>query len=310
MTQEGINKTRMITLVLLAGVTVLFFFFDSSLSGSDIDKDLFRVGDLSAIDRVILKSQQESITLSYDGVRWRVNDSQAADTRMVTILFATLEQAVPKRKAAVRLHENLDQRITTDGVEVSLYRGDELEKKIISIGNERKTETYFVAEGEGSYLMTIPGYRVYVAGIFEMPAVEWREKRIFNFNWRNFKSLSAAFPGSPQQDFSIERMDGVFGIAGMQHTDTTKLNDYLDDVSLTEANQFVSANRGYDSLLKIQPILHLQLKDIADRHYSLEIFESDTRDRYLGRTEDGSLLILSRQRMEPLARRRDYFVAD
>ncbi len=42
--------------------------------------------------------------------------------------------------------------------------------------------------------MNIPGYRVYVSGIFELDESGWREKRVFAFNWQNFQKLDAHFP--------------------------------------------------------------------------------------------------------------------
>jgi hypothetical protein len=61
--------------------------------GSDVDKDLFRPGDLGSIDRVVLTGPGGKVDLAVRGARWRVNDQALADANLIDVLFATLQQA-------------------------------------------------------------------------------------------------------------------------------------------------------------------------------------------------------------------------
>jgi hypothetical protein len=68
---------------------------------------------------------------------------------------------------AESLRDSIAAVLDTNGVVVKLYEGDNLLKEFIAGGNATKTQAYFkYPEEEDSYVMVIPGYRVYAAGIF------------------------------------------------------------------------------------------------------------------------------------------------
>ena len=51
---------------------------------------------------------------------------------------------------------------------VSILHNDRLIRQFYSIGNDQKTKSYFKAVPEGKiYEVHIPGYNVYIAGMFE-----------------------------------------------------------------------------------------------------------------------------------------------
>jgi hypothetical protein len=160
-------------------------------------------------------------------------------------------------------------------------------------------------------VVIIPGYRVYVSGILQLPEGGWRNKRIFEFNWRNFKSLEAVYPGERGQGFRIEMKKRYFGIDGMERVDTTKLNDYLDDVSLLLATRFVDpGDKIADSVMTKGPTARIAIQDIANRTYTLELFAPRKNDvEVYGRMADGQVVAIDRDAISAIARRRTYFVA-
>ena len=122
------------------------------------------------------------------------------------------------------------------------------------------------------YLITIPGYRVYVSGIFELAEKDWKNKYVFSFNWRNFQRLESKFPQRPADDFEVALQDDFFAVQGLDELDTAKLNDFLDDVSLLTVDEYMAEDIFQDSVPKPFPILVLTVKDIAQRIYTLELF--------------------------------------
>ena len=159
---------------------------------------------------------------------------------MVQVLFATIQQAEPKRPLPLGIQDSVSQELRQNGVKVSLISSGTPELTFYAGGNGQKTQAYFsVDKGDAKpYLVTIPGYRVYVSGIFEVEEKDWRDKLVFGFNWRNFESLQASFPNSPSDNFQVVFQDNYFAVQGLNAVDTAKLNDFLDDVSLLTVEEF------------------------------------------------------------------------
>lgn len=296
------------SLVALTGMIILL------RQGEDrgvVDKNIFRIADQSAIDRVELCRAQDTVALQYDGVRWRVNGGYDAESRLVTVLFATLAQAEPRRKAPESLQDSLRNQLKLDGVLVNLFEGGKKVKSFYAGGDQQKSAAYFMDDEGNPYLMAIPGYRVYVSGIFELDESGWKEKRIFNFNWRNFKGLSARL-ADESQDFVVQPGDAGFEVAGIDLVDTTRLNDYLDAVSLLRATQFIphGYSAKYDSLLLAPPALSIEITDLGDRSYYLRLFAPLAGDRYvLGETGNQEAVLFERQVLNPILKGKDYFRA-
>jgi len=309
--QKRNNIYLLSSLLVMSVFLVLIVLFGNSRDTISVDKNLFKVADQTKIDRVTLKKGNEQIELHFDGSKWMVNNSFEADRQMIQVFFATLLQAEPRRPVAQRLKDSIHQQINASGVEIKLYESEVLLKNFRVAGNDRKTETYYELAGDLSpYLMTIPGYRVYVAAIFELPGYDWREKRIFNFKWENFKRLTASFSGNEKESFAISFQDRFFGLEGKPVADTTKLNDYLDAVSLVQAVRYVPAGESarYDSLLATTPYYSIEVSDIANRSYRLDLYPPIKQDpAVLGKLQDGQAVLLSREDLIRLDRKRSYF---
>lgn len=309
MIRSRLNQYLLITLLFLSGVSASLFFFTRE-SKPDIDKDLFRIPELEKIDAVILTSPQSKVTLKFDNNRWRVNDTWEADAQMIKVLFATLRQVEPRRPVSASLQDSVRQLLERRGIRVSLSEQGVERASFIVGGNDLKTEAWFLRSGENQpYVMNIPGYRVYVAGVFELTQSDWRNKRIFDFNWRNFKSLVAAYPKEPKQGFEIIMQQGSFGIRDLEATDTARLNTYLDHVSLLFASHFIErGNSRIDSLVSTPPAAHIEINDIANRSFSLDLFAPGKTDREVyGRLGDGQIVSLEKNQIAEIVRKKDYF---
>ena len=126
------------------------------------------------------------------------------------------------RPVVESVKDSISSLLDSLGVRVSLYAGDELQQEFIAGGNLNKTQAYFKTLGESEcYIMTIPGYRVYASGIFELDESGWKDKLVFNFNWRNFQSLKATYPSASKNDFEIAMGKAYYEVKGVSAADTT-----------------------------------------------------------------------------------------
>lgn len=301
------NIKLLISLGILIVLSALLVFLGSS-PRVVVDKNLFKVEDQTQINKVIIEQQANRIDLSFDGTRWRVNEKYEADRQLITILFATLLQAEPKRLVAEGLSDSILQQMQTHGTRVQLIAGQEVLKDFSVLGNSQKTETYFQADDK-LYVVGIPGYRVYVGSVFELTKEEWRDRRVFNFNWQNFKSLSVKFEGEPKSDFKVSYQNQFFGIEGLPAADTTRLNDFLDAVSLLQVNRFLSAQeKNQLDSTSMTPEFTIEVTDIANRSYLLEVYPQQVDNLVrLGRVNRESLGRIAKKDIDRIARKRSNF---
>lgn len=223
--QERKNKILLFTLLLLIVTTATFLFVQSKSTDTFVNKDVFKVADLKTVDRVELQSKNNKVVLNFNDTRWLVNNKDAADRDMIDVLFATLLQAEAKRPVSENSKDCLVKVIRSMGVMVRLFEKQNLVKVFTASGNAAKTQAYFMDDEENVFVMNIPGYRVYVSGIFEQTENAWRDKYVFAFNWTNFKSLKTEFATASNNNFEVEMAEGYFSIKDLP-TDTTKLNNF------------------------------------------------------------------------------------
>lgn len=305
------NKRLLVSFIGLTFLIACFYFFWNPESQLKVDTSLFKPEDGAKVNRVVLESISGKVELEFNGTRWTVNKTYEADRQLIKLLFATLEKAEPKRPVSNGQLDSVNSLLSKRGIDVSLFEGEELVQSFRAGGNVQKTEAYFQKSiDQPAYVITIPGYRLYVSYILELEENSWRDKRIFNFNWRNFKYLNMIVPADSSQNFEVSFKDQFFGIRGIESVDTTKLNNYLDAVSLLSADQFISPgfSRLYDSLLKTKPSFRIEVKDISDKTYSIDLFVPLRNDpNVLGRLDENQPALFNRNNILPIAIKKSFF---
>ena len=306
--QERKNKRRFVLLAVLTVATVLLLWWVQPENRLDLDQNIFHVADLTTISQVKLEGDSSAVILSFDGARWRVNDQYSADRNMISVLFATLQQARPKREVGVGQRDSIFRILTRSGVKVSLYEGSELRKEFWAGGNPAKTQAFFADPvARDVYVMGIPGYRVYAAGILELKESGWRDKFVFDFNWRNFRGLQANFPDKPSENFKVSMAKGFFGIEGLPEADTARLNTFLDDLSLLQVDEYVSEPKLTDSLQKINPRVEFIVTDIGNRGYRLRLYSPVLSKRSPGLIQDSQLALFDSRKIQALLKPKSFF---
>jgi hypothetical protein len=301
--QERRNKLLLSTLLLLIAATAIVLLVQNRGAKALVDVNLFRVEDLKAIDRVEMASGADTVQLSFNGSRWLVNNNDVADRDMVDVLFATVLQAEPKRPVADNLKDSLATVLKSSGIHVTLFENDQLIKSFVAGGNDKKTQAYFMNEAGDVYIVNIPGYRVYVSGIFEQTERAWHDKYVFAFNWSNFKSLHAQFSANAKSNFEVALAEGYFGITNLP-TDTTKLNNFLDAVSLLTVDEYTDL----DTLTKIKPVVTIEVVDIADRKYTLAVFNFSLGGKTACQVKDGQAAWIDNRKLGALLKTREFFI--
>lgn len=272
------------------------------------DKNLFRDYEIELVDEVILRSPQDTIHLKYTGTSWVVNDVYPADRDRIRVLFATLQQAEPKRPVATSLKDSIARVLTTQGVHVIARSNQEDVQRFAVGGNTARSETYFKREdSDEPYLMIIPGYRVYVGGIFEMNESGWRDKYIFKVNWENFRQLESHFR-NPAGDFKVVMEDRRVSVEGVTQVDTAKLNSYMDYLSLIKIDEYVPTTPQLDSLSKTAALAKFSVTDIGGREFSLQVFERRQGNAVYALLNGTQWAVIQEDRIFPILRPKEFFI--
>lgn len=302
------NKILSATLVAMV-MAVIWLMNSRANSDSAPDPSLFQVENQAEIDQVVLVSRADTVALAFSGSRWQLNNTFGADRRMIKVLFATLDQVRPLREATGAEADSARKWVSHSGTTITLSKQGERVFGFGAGGNPAKTVAYFIHPSGAVFAMHIPGYRVYASGVFETDADSWREKRLFDFNWQNFKSLTCK-TSAGAGDFEIVYTGKGFGFAGTD-TDTARINAYLDDVSLMGADSFYKRGNSdlLDSILRTQPKFEILVRDVGSRSFRLEVFAARPADRLVLARLNGEPLLLSRDNATLLARTRRYFLA-
>jgi hypothetical protein len=251
---------------------MVVWFLSANTETEKVDKAMFTVSNLEEVDEVVLKSRSKEVKLHFNGTQWLVNGEHRADQQMIEVLFATLKQAEPKRPVASAKNDSISNKLLTDGVEINLFEQGKLMKHFYAGGNLSKSQGYFLdPDTRTSYVMQIPGYRVYVSGVFELDESGFRDKYVFGFNWHNFKGLSAKFPANAKDNFDVSMGKGFFTIEGVSKIDTARLNTFLDNVSLLVVDHYGPSIMA-DSLKKLTPSMTISIQDVANRNYELAVY--------------------------------------
>jgi hypothetical protein len=307
--QEKRNIRLFILLVALMTTTGFAWWAITGEVKSPVDKTMFRIAS-DKTDRVELLSAHDTVTLRVENGKWRVNEAYYADLNMMQVLFATIDRIEPKRNVGINQRDSISRLLQTEGTTVRFFENNNLQLEFQAGGNARKTEAWYqLTRDMNPYVVVIPGYRAYGSGIFELDASGWRDKRVFNFPWRNFKSLTVSVFSEPAESFTISGRQNIFGVEGMAASDTTKINDYIDAVSLLVGDAFISkeSSVAYVGPGSNNPAFRIEVMDIASRTYSLDVYAPVKNDPNILAKWGDEFILINREKIIPLARKKDYF---
>ncbi len=310
------QKKKNIRLLVVLGVvlilTMVTYWLDRPANELDVNKELFSLSDPVNINKVALKSSANLVTLSFENGEWRVNDQYEADPQRINVLFAILKQVKVRRQTAKNQQTALDSLFSSKGSEVSFYEGETIVKQFEVVGDPGKSLTYMAdAITNDKYLVEIPGYRSYLAGLFELDESGWRNPLVFNLNWANLQDVRVNYYEQAGDNFEIVFEDRDYTVAGINEVDSLRLTDFLDDVSLLYVDDYLTKEeiRQYNGLLE-KPFATIGIKDIGNNDYSITIFSKVQKSKYLVKIDSLDYGLLEEKLLKKVMRPRSYFKAD
>lgn len=309
------QRSRNVKLLVLLGalilVTVVVWWATRPKDKLKISRNIFAYEDPSAIDKVTFSSSNDTVGLSFNGRQWLVGEQYETDPQRISVLFAILKQMRVRRKVAKQQQDSIASRFEEEGVKVEFYEGDEKVHDFFVYGDEESRMTY-VAESLKSpaYIVEIPGYRSYLAGIYQLDKNEWRNPVVFDVNWANLQGVKVIYPGEEESSFDVIYGNSFYKIEQLSETDTTKLANFLDDISLLYVNDYLNkVEEGeYGQIIKAIPQASIQVADVGGRVRTLEVYGAlADKQQVIGRIDSTDYVVLNLDETRKILRPKSFF---
>ncbi|MDA8707388.1 hypothetical protein N9L97_03615 [Cyclobacteriaceae bacterium] len=254
--------------IVLLGISLLLiilnlwlFNLKPALVSLNFDPDLFMIRDTTQIE----KFQFHSKILDHYFSRqegWKINNKFPSDPNLRKMLFTVSKRVKVSRALTGNEKEQLLKRSEEMGTSVILtVDGDERSYSVV--GNANKTKTYFI-ENQEVYQVDIPGYQDFLASIYELKRDQWRDRLVFNGNWRTIQKMEVIYPEKSDKNLLIRFKETFYEVDDLTQIDSSAVVAYLNQFEYMQANERISFgfSPAYDSLAQTPPEVIISLLDI------------------------------------------------
>ena len=311
------NKKLFISLTVLLVLIALTWWAGRPSGNTVVGRDLLLINDTSSVARIQITAVapgNEQIMLEESGGGWVVNNTYRTDPSVMRSLMGRLLLSRVKQKVGASRMEQVREWLKQGKrVRVLLENGDEVE--FLVAGNPSKTESYFSMAGEEAiYQVAVPGYSMYIAGIFELTENQWRNRLLFSSDWRTIQSLEIDYTDSERDDILVFFDRSTLRVRGNEPTDTASLDTYIANFESFYTNEYISPGQIplYDSLMQTEPVATISIQDIdASKNTVLEVYPKPEATPYtLLKDDKGNYSVVEAGRIQKLLPRRQDLVVE
>ena len=254
--------------IVLLGISLLLiilnlwlFNLKPALVSLSFDPDLFMIRDTTQIE----KFQFHSKILDHYFSRqegWKINNKFPSDPNLRKMLFTVSKRVKVSRALTGNEKSQLLERNEEMGTSVTLTV-DGQERFYSVVGNANKTKTYFIQNQE-VYQVDIPGYQDFLASIYELKRDQWRDRLVFNGNWRTIQKMEVVYPDKSDNNLLIRFKETFYEVDGLDQIDSSAVVAYLNQFEYLQANERISPgfSAAFDSLSQTSPEVIISLSDI------------------------------------------------
>lgn len=270
-----------------------------------VDKSLFTIADTTLMTGIVIQSEGQEFSIQRKSKGWRINDEYKADPQLIYLTQRILNAVQTQRPVSQSNIQLIRDELKKGGklVTVSLLTGEE--RKFYAGGNAAKTTAYFGNEDLSKiYTVSIPGYKSYLSGIFELSLNQWRDRVLFASSWRTIQELTIDYAAPELTNLNIFFEDQFLAVQGVSSMDTATLINYLQPLEFFQLNDYLDAGAfpRYDSLMLVNPMAQITLKDInKENNRELKVYPKIEGERfYLLTNQAEEMMVVDAGRMQRL----------
>lgn len=263
------------------------------------EKDLFSIQNaFENISRIEINGEGISNTIEKKSSYWTVNEEYRLDASMQQVFFKLLEEISIQRALVNETAEEIKQQVLDTGVSVNIYGQNELINSFTVGGDFQALKSYFI-KGDDVYLVQLPGYQSYVAGIFEVSESDWRDRVIFDGIWQDMVSLTIDRPNQKELVFKYE--DQLLRLQN-EKADTAKVMNFVERFNYFFVDQFLPSDHialeKKESFQEAGSITIIALDD--KENLDLKLFKNPDFNAYLVHINDNEWAAIRNERMEKI----------
>ena len=301
MTHRSKNIRLIVMLAGLVIITIIVYLTGGESAGLDLDKRHFTLDLQTEITDVLVAGLDGEIKneFSFQSGNWILNSKYTLDQNMRDVFFSVLSQMEIRRPVSELESDSIVAFLQKSGYQVEIYDNSTLLNAYTIGGNEDEVKTFIMGADNIPFEVHIPGYQSYVAGIFDVPENDWRNRFIFEINPISLSGAKINIAGT--EPFEILYSNNEFSIEGIS-ADSTELTGYMEQVVFLQADRYISLNEDakYDSLVKSEKkIATITVSEISGRKQSLVLFPRLEHDPFiLGITGNNSACLFRYDRIK------------
>lgn len=272
-----------------------YLLLSNGASGTpSVDKSYFASEDLGSLSKLRFTSEEDSVVIERSGQDWTTNGGHKVDEGFFNTLISILD-----RIEKVRSIPDWDGQILGN---VRVEFGSSRTEQFQIASNATRTKSYFISE-DGTYEVTVPGYRDNVVDIFLLHPDQWRDRLVFDGSWRTIQKAVMEYSES-DNGFEIAFDDKFFLINNATPSDSSAVIEYLNQFQYFQANEMISKGRFtlFDSLSSTSALATLTIDDIKyDEPIVLTIFPNLSGQAYhLVMDGDDQMMVIDARRIRDI----------
>ena len=268
--------------------------------GLSVDKKQFTLNQQTVITDVILNSKSSTNKLSYINGSWQVNSKYELDQNMRDVFFSVLSQLEIRRVISASQNDSIVNLAKKEGTHVSILNNQDTVKSYQILG-DNDSQTSYLVDNEGiAFSIHIPGYRSYVAGIFEVPEADWRSRRVFSALFTNLNILEISYP---KESIEFRYKNSFFEIVDAD-ADSTQLIGALENLLFLQTDQYLQSS-DYSKYLASPPfqnkIATITTTQLSRKKETVSLYAAKNESAfYVGITSDSTFCLFNKKRLNKI----------
>ena len=257
------------------GIALYFLTYSNNSGTITEDNKDFAIEDTASITKIFLADKNNHTVLLTKGKEniWMVNQKHRARKDLVNVLLKTIKTLEVRSPVGRMAKDNIVKRLSTSAVKVEIYLGKDTPEKVYYVGGATQNTmgTYMLIENSTEpYIMHIPHFFGYLTTRYTTDAVEWRDKLVMNYDFKDLSSVKIEYFTKPESSFLIrERGDWTFELMdiankkSIEKYDTTALTIYLTQFKNINYEGYTKtvSKEAKDSILLSKPFLSIECTD-------------------------------------------------
>jgi hypothetical protein len=243
----------------------------------------------------------QSVLFERTNKGWTLNGSDKAHEQNMEMLLTTLRNLEVKYPVPQKAHDNIVKVMAANSVKVEVYKNDHRIKlgqlklfpfvknaSTFYVGNATQDNqgTYMLMEGaDRPFVVTVPGFRGFVAARFTTNPKDWLSHEIFNIPYNKIQEVKVESSEFPNKNYEIRKLEEGYEIMSLNNRqilrayDTVALFTFLDafkDINY-EALLDDMPEKKVDSILNSLPVFKISIKENNGEKHQINTYKMYSR---------------------------------